>query len=137
MANPIATASMMFFMIMGLLNPLERSGPSCEDDACERYRQWDLRPTLTTDPEGNRLAYDSGPPRHDRRGLMLRFVTLVALALSLLSAAATAADYPARAVKWVVPYPVGGSTDVLARLISQWLAEKLGQPFVVENKSGG
>src|SRR3954465_14909510 len=68
---------------------------------------------------------------------MLRFVTLVALALSLLSAAATAADYPARAVKWVVPYPVGGSTDVLARLISQWLADKLGQPFVVENKSGG
>jgi tripartite-type tricarboxylate transporter receptor subunit TctC len=37
----------------------------------------------------------------------------------------------------VVPYPVGGSTDVLARLISQWLAEKLGQPFVVENKPGG
>jgi tripartite-type tricarboxylate transporter receptor subunit TctC len=68
---------------------------------------------------------------------MLRFVSLVALALSLTSAAATAADYPARAVKWVVPYPVGGSTDVLARLMSQWLADKLGQPFVVENKPGG
>jgi len=68
---------------------------------------------------------------------MLRFVSLLALALSLTLAAATAADYPARPVKWVVPYPVGGSTDVLARLMSQWLADKLGQPFVVENKSGG
>ena len=68
---------------------------------------------------------------------MLRFVSLCALALSLSPAVATAADYPARAVKWVVPYPVGGSTDVLARLLSQWLADKLGQPFVVENKPGG
>ena len=68
---------------------------------------------------------------------MLRFAGLLALALSLGSAAAAAADYPARAVKWVVPYPVGGSTDVLARLMSQWLADKLGQPFVVENKPGG
>jgi tripartite-type tricarboxylate transporter receptor subunit TctC len=68
---------------------------------------------------------------------MLRFVGLVALALSLMSAAATAADYPNRTVKWVVSYPVGGSTDVLARLMSQWLADKLGQPFVVENKPGG
>lgn len=68
---------------------------------------------------------------------MLRFVSLFALALSLSCAAATAADYPARAVKWVVPYPVGGSTDVLARIMSQWLADRLGQPFVVENKPGG
>jgi len=68
---------------------------------------------------------------------MLRFASLLVLALSLGSTAATAADYPSRAVKWVVPYPVGGSTDVLARLMSQWLADKLGQPFVVENKPGG
>src|SRR3954463_11877868 len=68
---------------------------------------------------------------------MLRFVSLVALVLSLMPAAATAADYPVRAVKWVVPYPVGGSTDVLARLMAQWLPHQPGQPFVVENKSGG
>jgi len=50
---------------------------------------------------------------------------------------ATALDYPVRAVKWVVPYPPGGTTDVLARIVSQWLSEKMGQSFVIENKAGG
>jgi tripartite-type tricarboxylate transporter receptor subunit TctC len=49
---------------------------------------------------------------------------------------ATAADYPLRPVKWVVPYPPGGTTDVLARIMAQWLTDKLGQQFVVENKPG-
>jgi tripartite-type tricarboxylate transporter receptor subunit TctC len=44
--------------------------------------------------------------------------------------------YPARSVKWVVPYAAGGATDVLSRLVCQRLTEKLGQPFVVENKPG-
>ena len=57
----------------------------------------------------------------------------------LLSFAGTAAalDYPTRAVKWIVPYPPGGSTDVLARMMSQWFSEKMGQSFVIENKAGG
>jgi tripartite-type tricarboxylate transporter receptor subunit TctC len=50
---------------------------------------------------------------------------------------AVAADYPTRTVKWVVPYPPGGSTDVLARIMSQWFSEKMGQSFVIENKAGG
>ena len=63
------------------------------------------------------------------------------LAASLLCLAATgqlaqAADYPTRPVKWVVPYPPAGTTDVLARIIAQWLTEKMGQPFVIENKPG-
>jgi tripartite-type tricarboxylate transporter receptor subunit TctC len=49
---------------------------------------------------------------------------------------ARAADYPAGPVKWVVPYPPAGTTDVLARIVAQWLTEKMGQPFVVENKPG-
>lgn len=49
---------------------------------------------------------------------------------------AIAADYPSRPVKWVVPYPPGGATDILARLIGQRLSEKLGQQFVIENKPG-
>jgi tripartite-type tricarboxylate transporter receptor subunit TctC len=49
---------------------------------------------------------------------------------------ALAADYPARPVKWVVGYPPGGATDILARLIGQRLSEKFGQQFVVENKPG-
>lgn len=49
---------------------------------------------------------------------------------------ALAADYPSRPVKWVVGYPPGGATDILARLIGQRLSEKLGQQFVIENKPG-
>jgi tripartite-type tricarboxylate transporter receptor subunit TctC len=50
---------------------------------------------------------------------------------------AVAADYPVRSVKWVVPYPPGGTTDVLARIVAQWLSDKMGQPFLIENKPGG
>ena len=49
---------------------------------------------------------------------------------------ASAPDYPTRPVKWVVGYPPGGATDIIARLIGQRLSEKLGQQFVIENKPG-
>lgn len=49
---------------------------------------------------------------------------------------AAAADYPARPVRWIVGYPPGGATDILARLIGQRLSERLGQQFVIENKPG-
>ena len=49
---------------------------------------------------------------------------------------AAAVDYPTRPVKWVVPYPPAGTTDVLARIIAQWLSEKMGQQFIVDNKPG-
>jgi tripartite-type tricarboxylate transporter receptor subunit TctC len=45
-------------------------------------------------------------------------------------------DYPNKPVKWIVPYPPAGTTDVLARMVAQWLTEKMGQPFVVENRPG-
>jgi tripartite-type tricarboxylate transporter receptor subunit TctC len=47
-----------------------------------------------------------------------------------------AADYPTRPVKWVVPYTPAGTTDVLARIVAQWLSEHMGQQFVIENKPG-
>ncbi len=50
--------------------------------------------------------------------------------------AAAALDYPTRPVRFVVGYPPGGATDILARLIGQRLSERLGQQFVVENKPG-
>ena len=50
---------------------------------------------------------------------------------------AVAADYPTRTVKIIVSYPPGGTTDVLARIIAQWLTEKMGQQFIIENKPGG
>ncbi len=49
---------------------------------------------------------------------------------------AAAADYPTRPVKWVVGYPPGGATDIIARLIGQRLSERLGQQFIIENKPG-
>src|SRR5216683_559700 len=73
-------------------------------------------------------------------GTVIRFVRIVALSLvAALAGAGSAAaiDYPTHAVKWVVPYPPGGTTDVLARIVSQWLSEKMGQPFLIENKAGG
>jgi tripartite-type tricarboxylate transporter receptor subunit TctC len=49
---------------------------------------------------------------------------------------AAALDYPTRPVRFVVGYPPGGATDILARLIGQRLSERLGQQFVIENKPG-
>ena len=49
---------------------------------------------------------------------------------------AAALDYPTRSVRFVVGYPPGGATDILARLIGQRLSERLGQQFVIENKPG-
>jgi tripartite-type tricarboxylate transporter receptor subunit TctC len=66
-----------------------------------------------------------------------RFAAIALLPLFAFTGTATAADYPARPVKWIVPYPPGGTTDVLARIMAQWLSEKLGQQVLVENKPGG
>jgi tripartite-type tricarboxylate transporter receptor subunit TctC len=49
---------------------------------------------------------------------------------------ASALDYPTRPVRFVVGYPAGGATDILARLVGQRLSERLGQQFVIENKPG-
>jgi tripartite-type tricarboxylate transporter receptor subunit TctC len=63
---------------------------------------------------------------------------LLALAAAVAApiGSAMALDYPTRPVRWVVGYPPGGATDIIARLIGQRLQEKLGQPFVIENKPG-
>src|SRR6478672_3181508 len=58
--------------------------------------------------------------------------------LSLVAAgSAHALDYPTKPVRWIVAYPPGGSTDITARLIGQWLSDRLHQQFVIENKPGG
>src|SRR5215208_4146804 len=67
--------------------------------------------------------------------------TAICLAVIGLSTAASigsvsAANYPTRPVRFVVGYPPGGATDILARLIGQRLSERLGQQFVIENKPG-
>ena len=65
--------------------------------------------------------------------MLNRTLFAVALALSL---AAHAQEYPSRPVKVVVPFPAGGASDVLARIVAEKLQAKWGQPFLVENRSG-
>ena len=61
----------------------------------------------------------------------------LAAAGSIFSRPAMAQAYPARPVRLVVPFNAGGSTDIVGRIICQWLTERFGQSFVVENKPGG
>ncbi len=63
-------------------------------------------------------------------------VCLGGLALAGIGSAA-ALDYPTRPVRWIVTYPPGGGTDITARIMAQWLSERLGQQVIIENKPGG
>ena len=75
-----------------------------------------------------------GNMKHPRR----KFLHLAAgaAALPVLSCIARAQAYPSRPVRIVVPFAAGGATDIIARLIGQWLSERLGQQFVIENRPG-
>jgi tripartite-type tricarboxylate transporter receptor subunit TctC len=65
-------------------------------------------------------------------------ICLIAIGISAIASIGSAAalDYPTRPVRWIVGYPPGGATDIIARLIGQRLSERLGQQFVIENKPG-
>ena len=60
-----------------------------------------------------------------------------AVALPAVSRGASAQAYPSRPVRVVIGYPPGGSADITARLMTQWLSERLGQSFIVESRPGG
>jgi len=70
--------------------------------------------------------------------LRRRFLQLLGAAVALPAASpiAAAETYPNRPVLLIIGYPPGGSADITARLVAQWLAERLGQPFVIENRPG-
>src|SRR5262245_19589261 len=71
--------------------------------------------------------------------LRRQFLRLAAGAagLPVISRVARAQTYPSRPVRLIVPLAPGGAGDILARLMGQWLSERLGQQFVIENKPGG
>src|SRR5436309_9680557 len=68
-----------------------------------------------------------------------RFLQLAAAAavLPAVSTSAKAQAYPSRPIRLIIGYTPGGSADLTARLMGQWLSERLGQPFVIENRPGG
>jgi tripartite-type tricarboxylate transporter receptor subunit TctC len=68
-----------------------------------------------------------------RRGLAAAWAFAAAFTLAT---AASAQDYPSRPVKIIVPFPAGGTADVMPRVVGDWLSRKWGQPVVIENKAG-
>jgi tripartite-type tricarboxylate transporter receptor subunit TctC len=58
-------------------------------------------------------------------------------ATALFARTSSADTYPSRPIRWIVPFPAGGTTDVEARLLGQWLSQRLGQQVIIENKPGG
>ena len=70
-----------------------------------------------------------------RRTLMQGAAASAALGLAP-ALAQTAAGWPDHPIRMVIPYPAGGSTDFHARLIGQWLSERLGQQFIIDNRPG-
>ena len=68
---------------------------------------------------------------------MKRIVSaFAALTLAVFASAASAQAWPAKPIKWIVPFAPGGTTDILARTIGEKLARALGQPVIIENKPG-
>jgi tripartite-type tricarboxylate transporter receptor subunit TctC len=87
----------------------------------------------------NRGIHGEGRHMVEARLARRRFLQLAAgvAALPAMARIARAQAYPARAVRVIVPYPPAGDTDFVARLIGQWLSERLGQTFVIDNRPGG
>ena len=68
--------------------------------------------------------------------VLFRFVLIVS-AVFVFGLQVQAQEFPNRSIRWIVPYPAGGGTDIVARVIMQKMSASLGQPIVIDNRPGG
>jgi tripartite-type tricarboxylate transporter receptor subunit TctC len=67
---------------------------------------------------------------------MKTIIRVCAVLLGMVALQAMAQSYPVKPVKMIVPFPAGGTTDILGRIVAQKLSERLGQPFIIDNRGG-
>src|SRR5262245_9259107 len=98
------------------------------------------RPDERQDWESSTLVAESTQPGYNcawrSRAMPCLSRLLLASLLALSSTAAAAQSYPTRTLRLVVGFPPGGATDVIARVVGQPLAARLGQPVVIDNRPG-
>src|SRR5262245_44372748 len=92
--------------------------------------------SLRSPPADNRTVSTIGRDRMKLPRRQFLHLAAGAAALPAVSRVARAQAYPSRPVHLIVPIAPGGATDIVARLMGQWLSERLSQPFVVENRTG-
>jgi tripartite-type tricarboxylate transporter receptor subunit TctC len=82
------------------------------------------------------IGWTDGRSQARAGAIVGRGLIAIAALIAAMASSAGAQDYPTRAVKIIVPFPAGGSADVVPRIVGEWLSRKWGQPVVIENRPG-